>query len=437
MPALAEGGGGLASVPSRPTRPTSPHDPRVARFAVLAARQRRPRCSTPWQSTRASRLVGRNWDALDESLALPSRPTAGPSSSLGTTRLGWRPPTATFRAIIAAAAEARARAGDGSLLVVAGPRPSREVPAMAAPTPFRSSRSARSTMSRSSSRSIETALGLWHDLLGLELETSWTSSPTTSGSRSWASASRRSSSSSRPTTRPASPASSPARARASTTSASRSRTSPRRSYASSIDGLELIDSAPRRGAEGPVAFLHPRSCHGVLVELIEAPGGPAWRRWASGDPRSDQARIDPPARVLDAVDSRRARRAIGRPRSGARQPPSGAGAVVHDVEHRLPEGHAVPGRVQSRVRRRLEVVVEGGPLGLPAIPEIVGRQQRLGSGRGLSPRPCQPLRQRACAPSAWTRTPPSPRSPMASGRRPDRRIRPCDALRTRRVAQRS
>jgi methylmalonyl-CoA epimerase len=44
-----------------------------------------------------------------------------------------------------------------------------------------------------------------------------------------------------------------------------------------IEGVELIDSAPRRGAEGPVAFLHPRSCHGVLVELIEAAGGPAWR----------------------------------------------------------------------------------------------------------------------------------------------------------------
>ena len=43
-----------------------------------------------------------------------------------------------------------------------------------------------------------------------------------------------------------------------------------------IDGLELVDTAPRRGAEGPVAFIHPRSCHGVLVELIEAPGGPAW-----------------------------------------------------------------------------------------------------------------------------------------------------------------
>jgi methylmalonyl-CoA/ethylmalonyl-CoA epimerase len=43
-------------------------------------------------------------------------------------------------------------------------------------------------------------------------------------------------------------------------------------------GVELIDAAARRGAEGPVAFLHPRSCHGVLVELIEGPGGPAWAR---------------------------------------------------------------------------------------------------------------------------------------------------------------
>src|SRR5215210_887507 len=40
--------------------------------------------------------------------------------------------------------------------------------------------------------------------------------------------------------------------------------------------IELIETSPRKGAEGPVAFLHPRSCHGVLVELIEAPGGPAW-----------------------------------------------------------------------------------------------------------------------------------------------------------------
>jgi methylmalonyl-CoA/ethylmalonyl-CoA epimerase len=51
-----------------------------------------------------------------------------------------------------------------------------------------------------------------------------------------------------------------------------------------IDGVELIDTAPRRGAEGPVAFLHPRSCHGVLVELIEAPGGPAWQSLGFGTP---------------------------------------------------------------------------------------------------------------------------------------------------------
>jgi methylmalonyl-CoA epimerase len=44
------------------------------------------------------------------------------------------------------------------------------------------------------------------------------------------------------------------------------------------DGIELIDRAARKGAEGPVAFIHPRSCHGVLIELIEAPGGPAWTR---------------------------------------------------------------------------------------------------------------------------------------------------------------
>jgi methylmalonyl-CoA epimerase len=50
-----------------------------------------------------------------------------------------------------------------------------------------------------------------------------------------------------------------------------------------INGIELIDSSPRRGAEGPVAFLHPRSCGGVLVELIEAPGGPSWHGLGMGE----------------------------------------------------------------------------------------------------------------------------------------------------------
>ena len=35
------------------------------------------------------------------------------------------------------------------------------------------------------------------------------------------------------------------------------------------DGVELIDRAPRRGAEGMVAFIHPRASGGVLVELID------------------------------------------------------------------------------------------------------------------------------------------------------------------------
>lgn len=47
-------------------------------------------------------------------------------------------------------------------------------------------------------------------------------------------------------------------------------------------GIELVDAVPRKGAEGPVAFIHPRSCHGVLVELIEAPGGPAWKSLGYG-----------------------------------------------------------------------------------------------------------------------------------------------------------
>lgn len=34
-------------------------------------------------------------------------------------------------------------------------------------------------------------------------------------------------------------------------------------------GYELVDHEPRRGAEGMVAFLHPRAAGGVLVELLQ------------------------------------------------------------------------------------------------------------------------------------------------------------------------
>lgn len=37
-------------------------------------------------------------------------------------------------------------------------------------------------------------------------------------------------------------------------------------------GIRLIDKAPRKGAEGlNIAFLHPKSTHGVLTELCEDP----------------------------------------------------------------------------------------------------------------------------------------------------------------------
>ncbi|MBC8311094.1 MAG: methylmalonyl-CoA epimerase [Candidatus Marinimicrobia bacterium] len=38
------------------------------------------------------------------------------------------------------------------------------------------------------------------------------------------------------------------------------------------NGIQLIDTTPRVGAEGLlIAFLHPKSTHGVLVELCQSP----------------------------------------------------------------------------------------------------------------------------------------------------------------------
>ena len=35
-------------------------------------------------------------------------------------------------------------------------------------------------------------------------------------------------------------------------------------------GIELIDRTPKKGLSGLVAFIHPRSAHGVLTELVES-----------------------------------------------------------------------------------------------------------------------------------------------------------------------
>jgi len=38
-------------------------------------------------------------------------------------------------------------------------------------------------------------------------------------------------------------------------------------------GVSLLDTAPRRGLAGRIAFLHPQACHGVLVELATPDAG--------------------------------------------------------------------------------------------------------------------------------------------------------------------
>ena len=37
----------------------------------------------------------------------------------------------------------------------------------------------------------------------------------------------------------------------------------------SARGVELVDKEPQLGVEGRIVFLHPRSTHGVLIELVE------------------------------------------------------------------------------------------------------------------------------------------------------------------------
>jgi hypothetical protein len=68
------------------------------------------------------RYTGSNWDALEEVLAYPERSNAGPLV------VAWVDPqglpagdAATFLDIVQRAADARASAGDGPLVVVAGP----------------------------------------------------------------------------------------------------------------------------------------------------------------------------------------------------------------------------------------------------------------------------------------------------------------------------
>ena len=90
-------------------------------------------------------------------------------------------------------------------------------------------------------------------------------------------------------------------------------------------GVRLIDEAPRPGAHGSlVAFIHPSSAHGVLVELKQAVQQSESRDRPFGDLELDAAprRLLPPRRRRDV--RRRAEAAVGAPRAGRRAQPDPA-----------------------------------------------------------------------------------------------------------------
>jgi len=247
-----------------------------ARFIHLAG----PSTKRALLATLATELAfsgwaGRDWDALEELLAHPE-----PSMS-GGILIAWADPhrldaadAGTFRAIVTAAAAARSRAGDAPLVVVTGRSNQEVAPMSEIPPSIR--RLGKIHHVALVVQSIEDALGLWRDMLGLELETIMD----IASDRvriAFLGVGESKVELVQPTD--------------DTTGVARFLASKGEGFHHvcfevgnlsealirlELDGLELIDTVPRRGAEGPVAFIHPRSCHGVLVELIEAPGGPTW-----------------------------------------------------------------------------------------------------------------------------------------------------------------
>jgi methylmalonyl-CoA/ethylmalonyl-CoA epimerase len=280
-----EGGGGIVDTRDRPdvaflaataneygARFVALHGPTSK--AQLLDRLREGLALPPWS--------GRNWDALEESMAHPESDHGGPIV------VAWVDPerfpadeTAMFRTILASAAESRAQAGHGALLMVAGPRTIREEAQMATlPGHIRALGKVHHVALIV--RDVDGALAFWRDTLGLELETVM-DIPHDRVRIAFLGVGESKVELVQPTD--------------DSTGVARFLESKGEGFHHvcfevanlaetlirlELDGLELIDTVPRRGAEGPVAFIHPRSCHGVLVELIEAPGGPSWRSLGFG-----------------------------------------------------------------------------------------------------------------------------------------------------------
>ena len=247
-----------------------------AKFVVLdGPASKRALLAALTKSGLAPASVRRDWGVLAEVLTKPQPPAAGP------VLIVWLDPArldqadaGTFRSIVRNAATRRFAAGGGPLLVVAGPSREEAIPVPDVPPSIR--RLGKIHHVALIVTSIDASVGLWRDMLGLELETVM-DIPTDRVRIAFLGVGESKVELVEPTD--------------DTTGVARFLASKGEGFHHvcfevanlsealirlELDGLELIDTVPRRGAEGPVAFIHPRSCHGVLVELIEAPGGPTW-----------------------------------------------------------------------------------------------------------------------------------------------------------------
>lgn len=273
-----EGGGGLAEGPG-PVDLTSLAalaNELGGRFAVLdAPTSKRALLAGLSEGLGFPGWTGRNWDAVEEILAHPEPALSGP------VLIAWLEPGAlgradgtTFRSIVVEAAAARIRNGHGPLVVATGSRASTSASIADVAAPIR--RLGKVHHVALVVASIETALRFWRDMLGLELETIMDIEQDRVRI-----AFLRVGESKVELVQPTDDTTGVARFLAAKGEGFHHVCFEVANLAETLirlelDGLELIDTVPRRGAEGPVAFIHPRSCHGVLVELIEAPGGPAW-----------------------------------------------------------------------------------------------------------------------------------------------------------------
>jgi len=218
---------------------------------------------------------GHNWDALDEVLAAPEELLGGPIL------ITWPHPSRLdeadaeagriFRSVIVWAATKRRERGHGPLLVIT-PTPESEH-LLGSPL----SRPGRVHHVAVVVRDIEQALGFYRDRLGLPVELVL---PIESDGVTIAFLSA--GESKIELVQPTDPSTGVARFLESRGEGFHHVCLEVADIAAELtrlagEGVELIDAKPRRGAEGPVAFIHPRSGNGVLVELIEAPGGPAWK----------------------------------------------------------------------------------------------------------------------------------------------------------------